>query len=448
MHETAVDWETVRADAVALMSRYVQFNTTNPPGQEMAAAQWLCDQLLSRGITQDVTVHEPLPGRGLLVARIPGEQALKPLVVNHHLDVVAADPAQWTYPPFSGAVADGFVWGRGTLDTKSLGVMFLLALQRLVREGARFRRPVVFLAVPDEEAGSQGMRWFVERYAGEIDPQWVWDEGAGGNRGVFGPQVLYGIAVAEKQVYQVRLTASGDPGHGSMPHDNNATVTLLKAVDRVLSAPRPVRLTEITAGMFRAVAAGQKFPASLLLNNLGNPLVRRVAAGQLTANKMVNALLRDTVSLTVLRAGYKTNVIPESAEAELDCRLLPDTKAEEFHSWLVARIADPRVKVESIHMSAPSGVAPLSGPFYSAVAGAIARHVPGAGIFPLLMTGATDGHYWRERGYAAYGFSPAVLDPPDIGRIHGIDERISSDNLVLGVKMVYDVIRELCVEAR
>ena len=234
MHESAVDWEAVRADAVALISRYVQFDTTNPPGDEMAAARWLCEQIVSREITQDVTVHEPLPGRGLLVARIPGEQALKPLVVNHHLDVVAADPAQWTYPPFSGTIADGFVWGRGTLDTKSLGIMFLLALQRLVREGARFRRPVVMLAVPDEEAGSQGMRWFVERFAHELDPEWVWDEGTGGYRGVFGPQVLYGIAVAEKQIYQVRLIADGDPGHGSMPHHNNATVTLMKALDRVL----------------------------------------------------------------------------------------------------------------------------------------------------------------------------------------------------------------------
>ena len=135
--------------------------------------------------------------------------------------------------------------------------MFLLALQKLVEEGAHFRRPVVFLAVPDEEAGSQGMRWFVEHYAGEIDPEWVWDEGVGGNRGLFGPQVLYGIAVAEKQVYQVRLIASGDPGHGSMPHDNNAAVTLLRAVDRVLSAPRPVHLTEITTRMFRSLPLGR-----------------------------------------------------------------------------------------------------------------------------------------------------------------------------------------------
>ncbi len=445
MRESAVDWETVRADAIALTSRYVQFDTTNPPGNEMAAAQWLWEQLVSRGITRDAIVHEPLPGRGLLVARIPGEEPLKPLLVNHHLDVVAAKPAQWTYPPFSGAVVDGFVWGRGTLDTKSLGIMFLLALDRLIREGAHFRRPVVFLAVPDEEAGSQGMRWFVERYAAEVDPEWVWDEGVGGDRGVFGPQVLYGIAVTEKQVYQVRLTASGDPGHGSMPHDNNANVTLLKALERVLRTRRPARLTTSSKDMFRAVAAGQKFPTSLLLSSLSNPLVGRLAARRLTANKMTNALVRDTVSLTVLSAGYKTNVIPESAEAELDCRLLPDTKAEEFHDWLVGRIADPRVKVEVLQQSGPSGVAPLDGPFYNAVASAIGRHVPGAAVFPLLMTGATDGHYWRERGYAAYGFSPAVLDPTDVGRIHGIDERISSDNLLLGVKMAYDVIRDLCV---
>jgi len=159
MPNSTVDDETLRQDAVATMSRYVQFDTTNPPGNEMPAAQWLRDQLIQRGITQDVTVHETAHGRGLVLARIPGSQQQKPLLINHHMDVVAADPSHWTHPPFSGAIADGFVWGRGTLDTKCLGVVFLLALESLLREGVQFRRPIIFSAVPDEETGgSQGMK--------------------------------------------------------------------------------------------------------------------------------------------------------------------------------------------------------------------------------------------------------------------------------------------------
>jgi acetylornithine deacetylase/succinyl-diaminopimelate desuccinylase-like protein len=437
--------EMIRADAAATMSRYVQFDTTNPPGNEMPAAAWLRDQLTSRGITQAVTIHEPAPGRGLVLARIPGSEPLKPLLINHHLDVVAADPAQWTHPPFSGAVADGFVWGRGTLDTKGLGVVHLLALEALLKEGVQFRRPIIFLAVPDEETGgSHGMRWLVENHLAELDPEWIWDEGSGGITGVFGPRVMFGVAVAEKQIQHLRLVASGEPGHGSMPHANNANVTLLNALQRILSSPRPLRANATAAEMFRSIATTQKFPASVLLRNLSNPLALALAARRLSADKLTNALLRDTVSLNLLKAGYKVNVIPERAEAELDCRLLPETEAGEFHHWLRERIADERVKVEITESSPPSGVAPLDTPFYRAVTNAVNRHAPGAGVFPLLMAGATDGRYFRQRGYAAYGFGPIILDRQDMNRVHGIDERISIDNLVLGVKMTRDILKELC----
>ena len=207
-----MDDKKMMEDAVATMSRYVQFDTTNPPGNEMPAALWLGEQLKNRGITNDIKIYEPLAGRGLVVARINGSEALKPLMINHHIDVVAADPEKWSYPPFSGTCADGFIWGRGTLDTKGLGIMFLLALEALIKEGIKFRRPIVFTAVPDEELGGKnGMSWLVENYLKDIDPEWVWDEGSGGLKGVFGKRVLFAIAVAEKRVYHVRLIATGDP---------------------------------------------------------------------------------------------------------------------------------------------------------------------------------------------------------------------------------------------
>jgi acetylornithine deacetylase/succinyl-diaminopimelate desuccinylase-like protein len=444
MNDT-MNWDAILADALATMSRYVQFDTTNPPGNEMPAAEWLADQLRERGITRDITIYEPAPGRGLLVGRIAGSEPLKPLLLNHHMDVVAADPAQWTHPPFSGAVADGFVWGRGTLDTKDLGVMFLLALDSLLKEGVRFRRPIIFLAVPDEETGgSVGMRWLTERHLVGLDPEWVWDEGSGGLRGMFGERVMFGVAVAEKRPHNVRLVATGDPGHGSMPHANNAVATLVAALNRILRHPRPAHLNAVTAAMFRALAGEQKFPASFLLRHLDQPLILRLALGRLSADKLIGALLRDTISPTILRAGYKINVIPERAEAELDCRLLPETDATEFVRWLEATIADRRVRVEVGEAAAPSGIAPMEGPFYEAIRRAVATHVPAAGLFPLLVPGATDGRYFRQRGYAAYGFGPVILDRTDLGRVHGIDERISAENLLLGIKITREIIRDLC----
>ncbi len=442
-----MDSESLRRDAVATMSRYVQFDTTNPPGNEMGAAQWLQGEITGRSITRDVRVFEPAPGRGLVVARVPGTAPLKPLLLNHHIDVVAADPSQWTHPPFSGAVADGFVWGRGTLDTKGLGVMFLVALDSLVKEGARFRRPVLFTAVPDEETGgSQGMRWLVENHLASLDPEWVWDEGSGGLKGMFGPGVMFAIAVAEKQLQHLKLTATGEPGHASMPHANNAVVTLHQAPGRVLRSPRPLRVTDVASLMFKGIAASQKFPASLLLRHLANPLALRVAGKRLESDRLTNAVLRDTISLTTFKAGYKVNVIPERAEAEIDCRLLPDTDAGEFHRWLRARLADDRVQLAVTESSPPSGTAPVDGAFYRAAARAITARVPGARVFPLLVAGASDGRYFRSRGYPAYGLGPLIVEREDIARMHGIDERISEDNLLLGVTLARDIVRELCIE--
>jgi acetylornithine deacetylase/succinyl-diaminopimelate desuccinylase-like protein len=438
------EWTTIREDAVATLSRYVQFDTTNPPGNEMEAAQWLADQLKQRGITNDVTIYEPAPGRGLVVGRIAGIEPLKPLVLNHHMDVVPADPARWSRAPFGGEVADGRVWGRGTLDTKNLGVMHLLALDRLVHQGVTFKRPIIFLAVPDEETGgSQGMRWLVENHLDELDPEWVWDEGGGGFTGLMGDSPVFGIAVAEKQVQHLQLIATGEPGHASMPHKDNANITLMDTIDRILK-PRPMRVNEVTAAMFRDLAGTQRFPISFIMRHLSNPLILKLAGPQLAANREINAILRDTISLTMLQSGYKVNVIPEQAEASIDCRLLPDTDAEQFRRWLEATIDDERVQVKVIETSNPTTVSPIDGPFFDAVQCALARHVPDAIAFPLQTPGATDSHYFRAHDVPAYGFGPFVIDIKELRCVHGINECISVENLELGIKISCDIIEELC----
>jgi len=440
-----MDDKKIREDAVATLARYVQFDTTNPPGNEMPAAQWIRDQLISRKITSDIKIHEPLAGRGLVVARIPGTEKLKPLMINHHIDVVAADTTQWTHPPFSGLVADGFVWGRGTLDTKGLGVMFMLALESLLKEGVKFRRPVVFTAVPDEEpGGDNGMRWLVENHLKEIDPEWVWDEGSGGLKDVIGHGTMFAVAVAEKQIYRFKLIAEGEPGHGSMPHANSPNTHLIASLQRIIETPRPLRAGPASAAMFAGLAVTQKFPASFMLRHLANPLVLKLAGKSLSAEKFTNAVLRDTVSVNILQAGYQINVIPERAEAQLDCRLLPETDAKEFHRWLIPRIADESIQIEMIQTSPPSGIAPTDNLFFQTVTKTVKKHSPGAGVFPLLMAGATDGRYWRSQGYPAYGFTPMILERTDLGRVHGIDERISIDNLLLGIKMTRDILKTLC----
>jgi acetylornithine deacetylase/succinyl-diaminopimelate desuccinylase-like protein len=300
--------------------------------------------------------------------------------------------------------------------------------------------------VPDEETGgSQGMRWLVENHLDELDPEWVWDEGGGGFTGLMGDSPVFGIAVAEKQIQHLRLTATGEPGHASMPHKNNANVTLMDALGRILK-PRPMRVNEVTAAMLRDLARTQRFPASFMMCHLTNPLILRLAGPQLAANREINAMLRDTISLTMLQSGYKVNVIPEQAEAGIDCRLLPDTEAEQFRHWLKTTINDDeRVQVEVIETSDPTAISPIDSPFLDAVRHALARHVPDAIIFPLQTPGATDSRYFRAHDVPAYGFGPFVIDTAELRCVHGVDECISVDNLELGIKISCDIIEELCV---
>jgi acetylornithine deacetylase/succinyl-diaminopimelate desuccinylase-like protein len=439
------EWTAVRDDATATLSRYLQFDTTNPPGDERAAAEWLAGQLAERGITQEVTLYEPADNRAAVVGRVAGSEALRPLILNHHIDVVSAEAERWTHPPFGGEVDEGYVWGRGALDTKGLGVVHLLALQRLVAQGASFRRPVIFLAVPDEETGGeQGMGWLVERHLEAWDPAWVWDEGVGGLNGFLGDAPIFAVSVAEKQIQHLRVVARGQAGHGSLPHDDNPTLTLLEALPRALR-PRPMRANAVTAEMFAQLAETRDPFTAFLMRHLENPWVLRLLGPRLAASKTLNAMLRDTISLTMLQAGHQVNVIPERAEATLDCRLLPDTDPAEFRRWMEEALADERVTVEVVETSPATSVSPLDGPFNAAVRQAVAQHVPEAVVTPLQMPGGSDSRFFRARDVPAYGFAPFVLDMVEVDRVHGVDERLSVDNLELGVRIACDVIRALCV---
>ena len=440
------EWNDVRDRAVARMSEYVKIDTTNPPGNEMVAAEWLREILAQSGVTTDVTIYEPAPGRGLLIGRIAGTEPLKPLVLNHHMDVVPADPAQWSHPPFGGDVADGCVWGRGTLDTKGLGIMHLVALEQLRREGVTFRRPVIFLAVPDEEVGGEkGMAWLVEHHAKDLDPEWLWDEGGMGLRLGDG-KVMFGIAVAEKKVLWLRLVAHGEAGHGSLPNPNNANARLARALQRIADQRPRLQINKVSELMLAGLARMQSFPASTLMRHAGNPLVMRLMGPQLARRRLFAAMLQDTVNITTLKAGYKTNVVPEKAEATLDCRLLPETEEGAFIGWLRTVISDDQVDIEVLEHPMPVSVAPLKGGLMDAMARAAEQRVPNSVAVPIQMPGASDSRFWRAIGVPTYGIGPFVIGEEDAKLIHGVDERISVENLELGCKIAYDVIRTLCVD--
>ena len=448
------DWDALAAEAANLLARYVRIDTANPPGNEAPAAAFLSDQLRARGIAH--RVYEPAPGRANLLARlpttVPADERQPPIILLHHMDVVTADPQRWSCDPFGGEVRDGCVWGRGTLDMKGVGILHLLSLEHLSQHAVTRNRDVVMLAVADEEVDSaNGMQWMLTHHAEEIvgpDPSGiVWDEGGFGLRDFFGPGVVFTVAVTEKQALWLRLVAEGDPGHGGMPDGNRANDILIRALGRIQDLSCVVRIHPVVAATFAGVADRFSFPKSFLLRHLDRPWAVALAHGGLLAMPSIAAMVQNTICVTGLCSGEKTNVIPERADAVIDARLLPDEDPEAFIGRLRSVIADERVRIEVDQMPSPKAVSDYRGRFFEALSEVTGRLVPGCVTVPILTPGATDSAYLRAMGLDTFGLYPAVLTSEELAGFHGIDERVSVDNLRLGLQVVTEVLMRMCTEA-
>ena len=311
-------------DTLAICQQLLRIDTTNPPGRERAAAEYLAGLLREVGL--DPVLLEAEPGRTNLVVRMRGTGKKAPLLLSAHLDVVEADPTQWTHPPFAGVIADGCLWGRGAIDMKHMAAMSTAILRRLARSGARLERDVIFAAVADEEAGCElGSKFLVEQHRPLVEAEFALGEVGGFSLHV-GDQTFYPVQVAEKGFCWVKARVTGPPGHGSMPIADSA-VGKLGDVLRTLARTRlPVHETPYVRDFLAAIAARQPALARPLARLLARPsviapLVRRLP--DLGIARSLAAVMSNTASPTVVRAGSKTNVIPGVAEVEIDGRTLP-----------------------------------------------------------------------------------------------------------------------------
>jgi acetylornithine deacetylase/succinyl-diaminopimelate desuccinylase-like protein len=437
-----IDWQTLTTEAAQLLSGYLKTQSLNPPGDERAAADYLSAQLMARGIKP--TLYESAPNRVNLVARLPGSGEKKPILLYNHMDVVEADPARWSTSPFSGEIRDGYVYGRGAIDMKGMAIMQLLALDLLRRHHPHRSRDIIFFAAADEEKGGQfGAQWMIENHWAEVEAEYVWDEGGFGLQDFFGPQPVFTVAVAEKKDLWFKLIAHGEPGHSGMPHKDNAINILLRALERTLALNEKYQLNPVTRAMFAGIAGRMPFPKSLLLRNAGNPLVFRLLKPSLTADTTIDAMLKDTLSVTVLRAGGKENIIPDRAEATLDVRLLPDHDPQAFLDDLKRRIGDPRVEIERILSPEAAKISQTDSKFFETLSGVLRELVPQGITVPMLTPGTTDSCFFRRKGVNAYGLFPAIITPGELARFHGIDERLSLDNLRLGTEITYRVLERM-----
>lgn len=432
-----IDWDEVTAEATDLLSRYIQIDTSNPPGNEEAACRFLEHVLRTNGITE-IELYDASDaasqGRMNLRARLAGDGSRRPLVLLNHTDVVPVEAQYWEHPPFSGAIVDGHVWGRGALDMKSLAVMELMAFLLVKRLGLPLKRDLVFLACADEEAGSAyGVDWLDRHHPEALDAEYVINEGGRGHTELLGvrrPAFLCGVA--EKGPLWLILRAEGRPGHGSVPHRNNPLDRLVRALHRILEWQRPIRLTPAHMEYFARLQRAGFIP------DVSEETLYRLAA----EDDVMRSTLTDSISVTMAKAGIKHNVIPGVAEASLDCRLLPGTDPQAFIAELEKVIDDPKVQVEQV-MESHAPPSPHDTELFRVMEDVLREHVEDAVVLPSVATGFTDSRVFRRRGAVAYGLTPALLDGREAATVHGHNERISIENLRLGCQVLFEVVRRM-----
>jgi acetylornithine deacetylase/succinyl-diaminopimelate desuccinylase-like protein len=439
----SINWDSLAAETVRNLSAYLAINTTNPPGHELLAAQYLQQLLQREGIEAQVLDTAELgAGRANLYARLRGSGAKRAIALVNHLDVVPATPEFWSVPPFSGAIQEGYVWGRGALDMKGNGMVELMALIALKRSGVRLSRDIVFIGNADEELGGTGAQTFVRRHADLLrDVEFLMTEG-GGNAVENGVLEYYGVGVAEKRTFWQRLTVSGTPSHGSRPTKLNPVPRLVDALSRLAHYETPFHVTPGVAKYFRDIAPRYAGPQRAWLADVGAALADSTARSWITDNVYWNAMLRNTISLTVLNASNKTNVIPAVATAELDIRLLPDQDTAQVRAELVRVANDTAVHWETILPPRAPFESPIDTDLFRAIERAAHERDPGVRVTTPMLTGATDRPTYRALGIVTYGFDPFKVERAESQRgVHGNDERVSVANVGFGVRYLYDVLR-------
>jgi acetylornithine deacetylase/succinyl-diaminopimelate desuccinylase-like protein len=345
----AFDYDKLRDETAQRLAEYLRINTSNPPGNELATARWLKQVLAKEGIEgQILDTAELGPGRANFYARLKGSGSGKAIALVHHMDVVPVSRQFWSVDPFAGQIKDGYVWGRGALDMKGQGVMQLMTLIALKRAGTPLKRDIVFIGNADEESDGLGSRIFVERHRDLLaDVEYVLTEG-GDTRVEKGKPRWFGLGVGEKQVYWQKVVVKGTSSHGSVPTPYNPVPRLARVLARIGAWETPLRLTPAVDRFFKAQSNAETGQRRRWLADAATALKSRQGRAWLLSEPERNALLRNTISPTVLVGSNKTNTIPAEASAELDIRLLPDQDTLAFRRELLRVIADTGVTLSLI----------------------------------------------------------------------------------------------------
>jgi len=424
----------------------VRLDTTNPPGNETRAAEYIRGVLAAEGIAAELLGDEA--GRLNVVARLKGSGAARPLLMMAHTDVVPADRSQWSVDPFAGEVREGRLYGRGAQDDKCLLAAEMAVLVELKRRGVRLRRDLILLAEADEEAGSTGIQWLIRNAWEKIDAEFAINEGGHAMDTPAGVRVFQ-IQTSEKVPTRVLLRARGTAGHGSLPRPDNPVVRLARAITRLAEADQPVRLNTTTRRYLHDIARLPDYEwLQAQLTRLENGSSSNAAAAQIRSRDAeLDAMLRTTVSPTMLEAGVKINVIPNVAQAQVDVRRLPNETREEVLARFRQIVNDSAVEVSPAggQEMPPTEPSSMTTELYKAMEQIFTRSHRRSLVVPYMVRGATDGAFLRQKGMAVYGV-PVFLRDDKESRAHGNDERIALDTLDAGARLLWEIVLATAAE--
>ena len=449
MPSSTIDWTSAGPRAVNHLQNLIRINTVNPPGNEVEAIKYVAEQLRSVGLEPRLFAKDE--GRPNLVCRIQGSGHGRPILLNGHVDVVPVEQEHWSMPAFEGAIKDGYLFGRGAIDMKNHVSACLLMMQLIQESGQTPKRDIIFACVSDEEEGCEyGSKWLVNNHPDEVRAEYAIGE-VGGFTLYIGGKRYYPVQVAEKGRVQVRMIARGEPGHGSLPHQNMAMSKLGEALARLGKTRLPQHRTRTVERFLTTLAKSQAPPGRwvlprLLNENVSTLLLSRVLPPNLAKN--LGALLSNTVSATMIEGGVKSNVIPTEVSCLLDGRILPGQTAASLLLELEALVGD---LVEFEVVDAYLGVEQPNpeSPLYQAMVDSLLRHDPAGIPLPYMISGFTDAQHFSKVVDRCYGFTPLQFPEADevafSDLFHGHDERIHVEGFQWGLKVLWDVLAKVAL---
>jgi acetylornithine deacetylase/succinyl-diaminopimelate desuccinylase-like protein len=433
-----IDWSDVRHEAEDVFVRYLQIDSSNPPGRETPAAQFLGELLEKEGITPEYI--EIKDGRKAVFARLKGSTHSRSLMLASHTDVVPARKEDWTVDPFGGEIIEGKIYGRGAVDMKSVTIFHLFCMILIKRFDIPLSRDLVFLSVPDEETGSRfGMKWLIDNRPELFDCEFSLNEGASGLESFTSiPLDIFQVAVSEKRMAPFKLTVKGTPGHGSKPTVDNPIVHLVEACEKLVNWKRDLDISEQNTLLVRTLA-----DKSLINKDFDFKKLRQ--DGLMSPD--MEAGLTNTINLTIFNSGFKFNVIPGSAEALFDCRLLPEMDLGDWQAQVESQINDDRIVFAYALEEIPNEPDPVISEWGNELSVAIENSVKDffedAVVSQTTSTVGTDNRFLRTLGIPSYGFIPCLFSQAELDGFHANDEFLTQDNFKLGVKLMWSVVAKV-----